>query len=105
MATIAVPRIQAAEERFRICADTGLRVHAKAETLIRVNLLTAVTFLSVGGLFGLTGKPIPDHWTAPWNERVGVSLAGESELSLGELVARTVAVADSIGAGNAPDIS
>jgi hypothetical protein len=60
---------------------------------------------TVGGLFGLTGKPIPDHWTAPWNERVGVSLAGESELSLGELVARTVAVADSIGAGNAPDIS
>lgn len=56
MATIAVPGSvgrEAAEERFRICADTGLRVHAKAETLIRVNLLTAVAFLAVGGLLGL----------------------------------------------------
>jgi cytochrome c oxidase subunit 1 len=55
MATIAVPGPygEAAEERFRICADTGLRVHAKAETLIRVNLLTAVTFLAIGGLLGL----------------------------------------------------
>ncbi len=52
---------------------------------------------TVGGLFGLTGQPIPDHWTAPWSERVGVSLAGESELPLGDLVARTVAVAESIG--------
>ena len=52
---------------------------------------------TVGGLFGLTGQPIPDHWTAPWNERVGVSLAGYSELSLNDLVARTVAVADRIG--------
>jgi cytochrome c oxidase subunit I len=55
MATIAVPGQlgEAAEERFRICADTGLRVHAKAETLIRVNLITAVTFLGIGGLLGL----------------------------------------------------
>jgi ADP-ribosylglycohydrolase len=51
---------------------------------------------TVGGLFGLTGQPIPDHWTAPWKERVGVDLAGYSELPLGELVARTVAVADKI---------
>jgi cytochrome c oxidase subunit I len=55
MATIAVPGHigEAAEERFRICGDTGLRVHAKAETLIRVNLLTAVLFLAIGGLLGL----------------------------------------------------
>jgi ADP-ribosylglycohydrolase len=52
---------------------------------------------TVGGLFGLTGHAIPDHWTAPWNERVAVSLAGQSELALDELVARTVAVADRIG--------
>ena len=56
---------------------------------------------TVGGLFGLTGQPIPHHWTAPWNERVGVSLAGQSELALGDLVARTVAVADRIGASHA----
>ena len=48
---------------------------------------------SVGGLFGLTGKPIPESWTQPWQGRVGVSLAGYSELPLDDLVDRTVAVA------------
>lgn len=47
---------------------------------------------TVGGLFGLTGKPIPESWTGPWQGRVGVSLAGYSELALDELVDRTVAV-------------
>lgn len=56
---------------------------------------------TVGGLFGLAGNAIPDHWTSPWNGRVGVNLAGQSELSLDDLVARTVAVADRIGAINA----
>jgi ADP-ribosylglycohydrolase len=48
---------------------------------------------TVGGLFGLTGQPISDSWTGPWQGRVGVSLAGYSELALDELVDRTVAVA------------
>ena len=48
---------------------------------------------TVGGLFGLTGKPIPEFWTQPWRGRVGVSLAGYSELRLNDLVDRTVAVA------------
>jgi ADP-ribosylglycohydrolase len=39
---------------------------------------------TVGGLFGLTGLPIPKH--------VGVNLAGLHELSLDDLVARTMAV-------------
>ena len=47
---------------------------------------------TVGGLFGLTGEPIPESWTRPWNGRVGVSLAGYSELQLDDLVDRTVAV-------------
>ncbi len=51
---------------------------------------------TVGGLFGLTGQPIPDAWTRPWNGRVGVSLAGNDEISIGELVTRTIALADSI---------
>jgi ADP-ribosylglycohydrolase len=51
---------------------------------------------TVGGLFGLTGKPIPESWTAPWQGRVGVSLAGYSELPLDELVDRTVAVAGTL---------
>jgi ADP-ribosylglycohydrolase len=48
---------------------------------------------TVGGLFGLTGKPIPESWTRPWQGRVGVTLAGYSEFALDELVDRTVAVA------------
>ena len=48
---------------------------------------------TVGGLIGLTGKPIPESWTRPWQGRVGVSLAGYSEFALDELVDRTVAVA------------
>ena len=51
---------------------------------------------TVGGLFGLTGLPIPAHWTTPWAGRVGVNLAGEHELSLDELVARTADVARSL---------
>lgn len=48
---------------------------------------------TVGGLFGLTGEPIPEKWTKPWAGRVAVSLAGYSELNLEDLVDRTVAVA------------
>jgi ADP-ribosylglycohydrolase len=48
---------------------------------------------TVGGLFGLTGRPIPESWTGPWQGRVGVSLAGYSEFPLDDLVDRTVAVA------------
>ena len=43
---------------------------------------------TVGGLWGLSGRGIPEAWTAPWQERVGVSLAGTSEVSLNELVER-----------------
>jgi hypothetical protein len=42
------------------------------------------------------GTPIPEHWTKPWNGRIGVSLAGHAELQLDELVDRTVTVARSI---------
>lgn len=48
---------------------------------------------TVGALWGLTGRPIPDRWTRPWNGRIAVSLAGIDELSLDDLVERTVAVA------------
>jgi len=51
---------------------------------------------TVGGLFGLTGTPIPDAWTRPWAGRIGVSLAGYSELQVDDVVDRTVAVARSI---------
>jgi ADP-ribosylglycohydrolase len=51
---------------------------------------------TVGGLWGLTGRPIPAHWIDPWQGRVAVNLAGMAELSLDDLVERTVAVAEKL---------
>jgi len=51
---------------------------------------------TVGGLWGLSGRPIPEHWTAPWQGRVAVTLAGVGELRLDDLVGRTVTVAERI---------
>ena len=51
---------------------------------------------TVGGLWGLQGKPIPESWTAPWQGRVAVTLGGVGELSLDRLVARTLVVAEKI---------
>ena len=48
---------------------------------------------TVGALWALQGKPVPESWTAPWGDRVAVSLAGRSELALDALVDRTAAVA------------
>jgi len=51
---------------------------------------------TVGGLFGLTGAPIPDAWTRPWAGRIGLGLAGYTELQLDKVVDRTLAVARSL---------
>lgn len=48
---------------------------------------------TVGGLVGLGGAEIPDSWTRPWQGRIGVGLAGVSELQLNDVVARTITVA------------
>jgi ADP-ribosylglycohydrolase len=53
---------------------------------------------TVGALWGLSGRPIPGHWTAPWRGRVAVTLAGNDELALDDLVARTVSVARRLSA-------
>ncbi|MCP3936864.1 MAG: ADP-ribosylglycohydrolase family protein [Actinomycetia bacterium] len=47
---------------------------------------------TVGALWGLTGRPIPEHWTGPWDGRVQTSLAGVGELQLDDLVRRTLVV-------------
>ena len=49
---------------------------------------------TVGGLCGIAGADIPEHWSAPWQERVAFSIAGIDEIPLTELVDRTVAVAN-----------
>jgi cytochrome c oxidase subunit 1 len=38
---------------FRICPDTGLKIHRPAEALMKANAVAAVVFLLVGGLLGL----------------------------------------------------
>lgn len=53
---------------------------------------------TVGALWALQGKPLPQHWSAPWQGRVGVSLAGQTELDLEGLVQRTLKVASSLDA-------
>jgi hypothetical protein len=53
---------------------------------------------TIGGLWGLTGRPMPTHWTDPWQGRVAVALAGMGELSVDVLVERTVAVAEKLSA-------
>ena len=55
---------------------------------------------TIGGLWGLTGDRIAEHWTAPWHGRVSVTLAGVGELDLDDLVARTVAVAGQLAAAS-----
>jgi cytochrome c oxidase subunit 1 len=39
---------------FRTCPTTGLKVDLKAQALIKANAVAAVTFLALGGLFGLS---------------------------------------------------
>ena len=52
---------------FRICPDSGFKIHRPAEALIKANAVLAVVFLLVGGVLGLlagTYKPLqpqPDY--------------------------------------------
>ena len=43
-----------ANEQYRICQTTGLRVYQSTENLIKANAVVAVVFLAIGGLFGLS---------------------------------------------------
>ena len=38
---------------FRICPETGLKIHRPAEALIRANAVAAVVFLLIGGVLGI----------------------------------------------------
>ena len=51
---------------------------------------------TVGGLWGIQGDAIPTRWTAPWQGRVALSLAGHDEVTLASLVERTTRVAATI---------
>ncbi len=60
--------------------------------VVAAGLDTDCNGATVGGLWGLQGKPIPEAWTEPWRGRIAVTLAGLGELELDDLVERTVAV-------------
>lgn len=62
--------------------------------VVMAGLDTDCNGATVGALWGLQGEAIPEHWLAPWENRVGLSLAGYDELTLDELVQRTVALVD-----------
>ncbi len=62
--------------------------------VVTAGLDTDCNGATVGALWALQGKTLPDHWSEPWQNRVGVSLAGLSELSLDDLVSRTITVAE-----------
>ena len=64
--------------------------------VVAAGLDTDCNGATVGALWALQGKPLPQHWLTPWQGRVGVSLAGIAELNLEDLVARTVAVAEKL---------
>ncbi len=64
--------------------------------VVAAGLDTDCNGATVGGLWGLQGRPIPQQWTTPWQGRVAVSLAGLEELRLDDLAGRTHAVAERI---------
>jgi ADP-ribosylglycohydrolase len=68
--------------------------------VVSAGLDTDCNGATVGALWGLQGRPIPEDWTRPWNGRVGVSLAGFDELPLDALVDRTVAVAERVASAD-----
>ena len=54
---------------------------------------------TVGGLWGLQGRPVPDAWTRPWRGRVAHGLAGQGELEIADLVERTARLAERFAQG------
>lgn len=76
---------------WAVCSAGGSFDRAVGECVL-AGLDTDSNAATVGGLTGLAGYPIANHWTEPWAGRVGVDLSGAGELSLADLVARTTAV-------------
>ena len=66
--------------------------------VVAAGLDTDCNGATVGGLWGLQGKPIPASWTAPWQGRVAVTLSGMGELELEDLVRRTMVVTERLTA-------
>lgn len=70
----------------------GNDFNAAIGEVVAAGLDTDCNGATVGALWALQDKPIPQHWLHPWQGRVGVSLAGMAELDLDNLVTRTLDV-------------
>jgi hypothetical protein len=64
-----------------------------AGNVVAAGLDTDRNGATAGGLWGISGRDVPDAWTAPWQGRVAFTLAGVGEIFLDDLVHRPVAVA------------
>ena len=64
--------------------------------VVAAGLDTDCNGATVGALWGLQDKAIPDFWSAPWGGNVGLSLAGTNTVDVAELIDRTVAVTVSL---------
>ncbi len=80
---------------WALCSSNG-NFSAAVGNTVAAGWDTDCNGATVGGLLGLTGATIPEHWTKPWNGRIGVGLAGYAEFRLEDVVERTIAVARSI---------
>jgi ADP-ribosylglycohydrolase len=62
--------------------------------VVAAGLDTDCNGATVGGLWGMQGRPVPEAWTRPWQGRVAVGLAGFGELQLASLVDRTIVLVE-----------
>ncbi len=67
--------------------------------VVAAGLDTDCNGATVGALWGLQGKPIPEPWLRPWQGKVALALAGHDTLQLSVLVDRTVNLAKTLSAG------
>jgi hypothetical protein len=77
--------------RLATAGDGPAEIHDTYESMSPVHTVNNLALV----VWGLTGRPIPAHWTEPWAGRVRTSLAGIGELRLDDLVGRTLAVCES----------
>jgi len=77
---------------WALCAHAG-DFSASVGEAVSAGWDTDCNGATVGGLCGLSGTPIDERWTRPWQGRIGTRLAGHAELQLDDAVRRTVDVA------------
>lgn len=80
---------------WSLCAHPGDYSAAVGEA-VAAGWDTDCNGATVGGLCALSGAPVDERWTRPWQGRVGTRLAGHAELQLDDIVRRTVKIAETL---------